>query len=132
VRKFLIHAGVEPGEFYFYDGSGMSVHDLITPRAYTTLLTYGARQPWGEEWKTTFPIAGVDGSLGGRFLDSPLKGRLFAKTGTQNEVNALSGYLTAASGRTIAFSILVNGHLPGSEAEIHAIDKICEAIASTE
>jgi len=132
VRKFLIHAGVEPGEFYFYDGSGMSVHDLITPRAYTTLLTYGARQPWGEEWKTTFPIAGVDGSLGGRFLDSPLKGRLFAKTGTLNEVNALSGYLTAASGRTIAFSILVNGHLPGSEAEIHAIDKICEAIASTE
>jgi len=74
----------------------------------------------------------VDGSLGGRFLDSPLKGRLFAKTGTLNEVNALSGYLTAASGRTIAFSILVNGHLPGSEAEIHAIDKICEAIASTE
>jgi len=26
----------------------------------------------------------------------------------------------------------VNGHLPGSEAETHAIDKICEAIAAVE
>jgi D-alanyl-D-alanine carboxypeptidase/D-alanyl-D-alanine-endopeptidase (penicillin-binding protein 4) len=95
-------------------------------------LTYAARQPWGEAWKETFPIAGVDGTLSGRFKKSPLAGKLFAKTGTLNEVNALSGYLIAASGKTIAFSILVNGRLPGSEAEIHAIDHICEAIAAAE
>ena len=132
VRRFLEGAGVAPEDFYFYDGSGMSANDLIAPRAYTTLLTYAARQPWGEAWKSTLPIAGVDGTLGNRFKDSPLKGRLFAKTGTLNEVNALSGYLIGASGKTIAFSILVNGHLPGSEAEIHAIDRICEAIAAAE
>jgi serine-type D-Ala-D-Ala carboxypeptidase/endopeptidase (penicillin-binding protein 4) len=132
VRQFLMNAGVAPEDFFFYDGSGMSANDLIAPRAYTTLLTYAARQPWGEAWKETFPVAGVDGSLAGRFKASPLVGKLFAKTGTLNEVNALSGYLTAASGRTLAFSILVNGHLPGSDAEIHAIDKICEAIAAAE
>jgi D-alanyl-D-alanine carboxypeptidase/D-alanyl-D-alanine-endopeptidase (penicillin-binding protein 4) len=132
VRQFLLTAGVAPDDFFFYDGSGMSANDLIAPRAYTTLLTYAARQPWGEAWKTTFPIAGVDGTLSGRFKGSPLAGRLFAKTGTLNEVNALSGYLTAASGKTIVFSILVNGHLPGSEAEIHAIDHLCEAIAAAE
>ena len=110
----------------------MSANDLISPRAYTTLLTYAARQSWGVSWKATFPIAGVDGTLAGRFKGSPLTGKLFAKTGTLNEVTALSGYLTAASGKTIAFSILVNGHLPGSEAETHAIDRICEAIAAAE
>ncbi len=121
-----------PEDFYFYDGSGMSANDLIAPRAYTTLLVYAARQSVGEAWKSTFPDCGGDGSLGGRFKSTWLEGKLFAKTGTLNEVNALSGYLTAASGKTLAFSILVNGHLPGSEAEIHAMDRICEAIAATE
>jgi serine-type D-Ala-D-Ala carboxypeptidase/endopeptidase (penicillin-binding protein 4) len=132
VRRFLLSAGVAPEDFFFYDGSGMSANDLIAPRVYTTLLTYAARQPWGEAWKATFPIAGVDGTLSGRFKGTPLAGKLVAKTGTLNEVNALSGYLIAASGKTIVFSILVDGHLPGSEAEIHAIDQICEAIATAE
>jgi serine-type D-Ala-D-Ala carboxypeptidase/endopeptidase (penicillin-binding protein 4) len=132
VRQFLVSAGVAPEDFFFYDGSGMSANDLIAPRAYTTLLTYAAAQTWGTAWKATFPIAGVDGTLSSRFKGSPLQGRLFAKTGTLNEVNALSGYLIARSGKTVAFSILVNGHLPGSEVEIHAIDRICEAIAAVE
>ena len=132
VRRFLLSAGVAPEDFFFYDGSGMSANDLIAPRVYTTLLTYAARQPWGEAWKATFPIAGVDGTLSGRFKGTPLAGKLVAKTGTLNEVNALSGYLIAASGKAIVFSILVDGHLPGSEVEIHAIDRICEAIAAAE
>jgi D-alanyl-D-alanine carboxypeptidase/D-alanyl-D-alanine-endopeptidase (penicillin-binding protein 4) len=132
VGQFLRAAGVDSGDFYFLDGSGMSANDLIAPRAYTALLVYAARQPWGDAWKSTFPIAGVDGTLSGRFGKSPLKGRLFAKTGTLSEANALSGYLTAARSQTLAFSILVNGHLPGSDAELKAIDRICEAIAAAE
>ncbi len=132
VRQFMRSAGVAPEDFFFYDGSGMSANDLIAPRAYTALLSYASTTTWGDAWKATFPIAGVDGTLSSRFKGSPLQGKLFAKTGTLNEVNALSGYLTAKSGRTLAFSILVNGHLPGSEVEIHAIDRICEAIAAVE
>ena len=49
-----------------------------------------------------------------------------------NESNALSGYLTAASGKVLAFSIMVNGHRPGSSAEIQAIDRIAETIAAAE
>ena len=132
VRQFLLSAGVAPDDFYLLDGSGMSANDLIAPRAYTALLVYAARQPWGGAWKATLPIAGVDGTLGGRFRESPLKGKLLAKTGTMSEDNALSGYITAASGKTIAFSILVNGHLPGSDAELRAVDRICETIAASE
>lgn len=132
VRQFLIDAGVNDSDFFFYDGSGMSMDDRITPRAYTQLLTYAARQPWGEAWRGTFPIAGVDGTLEGRFQTSPLKGKLWAKTGTLNETTALSGYLTTASGKTVAFSIMVNGRRPGSHAEVPAMEKICEAIAASE
>jgi serine-type D-Ala-D-Ala carboxypeptidase/endopeptidase (penicillin-binding protein 4) len=132
VRQFLMGIGVAADDFFFYDGSGMSANDLVAPRVYTTLLAYAARQPWGAEWKATFPIAGVDGTLAGRFKGTALEGKLFAKTGTLNEVSALSGYLMAASGKTVAFSILVNGHLPGSAAEIRAMDRICLAIAAAE
>ncbi|MGA2674106.1 MAG: D-alanyl-D-alanine carboxypeptidase/D-alanyl-D-alanine-endopeptidase [Terracidiphilus sp.] len=132
LRRFLLDAGVDDGDFFFYDGSGMSPGDKIAPRALTQLLAYASRQPWGPAWRETLPVAGVDGTLAGRFKDSPLTGRLWAKTGTHNEANALSGYLTAASGKTLAFSILVNNHRPGSEAELQAIDRIAEAIAAAE
>jgi D-alanyl-D-alanine carboxypeptidase/D-alanyl-D-alanine-endopeptidase (penicillin-binding protein 4) len=129
VRQFLADAGVDDGDFFFYDGSGESHDDRIAPRALTQLLAYAQRQPWGAAWRETLPVAGVDGTLVNRFKNSPLKGHLWAKTGTLDEVNTLSGYLTTTSGKTLAFSILVNGHRPGSNAELQAIDHICEAIA---
>jgi D-alanyl-D-alanine carboxypeptidase/D-alanyl-D-alanine-endopeptidase (penicillin-binding protein 4) len=132
VRQFMTGIGVDDNDFFFYDGSGMSMDDRIAPRACTRLLTYVARQPWGAAWRDTLPLAGVDGTLAGRFKKSPLKGRMWAKTGTLNESNALSGYLTTDGGKTLAFSIMVNGHRPGSSAEQQAIDRIAEAIAATE
>jgi D-alanyl-D-alanine carboxypeptidase/D-alanyl-D-alanine-endopeptidase (penicillin-binding protein 4) len=132
VRQFMINAGVDDNDFFLYDGSGMSPDDRVAPRAFTRLLTYAAAQPWGKDWRQSLPVAGVDGTLQYRFKNSPLKGRMWAKTGTLNEVNALTGYLTASSGKTIAFSILVNGHRPGSDAEEHAVDHIAEAIEAAE
>ena len=132
VRQFLVGAGVDDADFFFYDGSGMSSDDRMAPRAFTQLLAYASRQPWGAAWRETLPVAGVDGTLINRFKSSPLKGHLWAKTGTHNEANALSGYLTTASGKTLAFSIIVNGHRPGSDAELKAIDRIAEAIAAAE
>jgi D-alanyl-D-alanine carboxypeptidase/D-alanyl-D-alanine-endopeptidase (penicillin-binding protein 4) len=132
VRQFLTDAGVNDDDFFLYDGSGLSPSDQIAPRALTQLLSYASKQFWGIGWRQSFPVAGVDGTLDHRFLNSPLKGKLWAKTGTLGEVNALSGYLTASSGKTLAFSIMVNGHRPGSNAEEQAIDKIAEAIAAAE
>jgi len=132
VREFLVDAGASDNDFFLYDGSGMSPDDRVAPRVFTRLLDYAAHQPWGEEWRSTFPVAGVDGTLTNRFRDTPLAGKMWAKTGTLNESTALTGYLTAASGQTIAFSILVNGRRPGSEAEAHAVDQIVEAIAAAE
>jgi D-alanyl-D-alanine carboxypeptidase/D-alanyl-D-alanine-endopeptidase (penicillin-binding protein 4) len=132
VRQFMTEAGVDDNDFFLYDGSGMSPDDRIAPRAYAQLLSYASRTEWGQQWRDTFPTAGVDGTLVNRFKNSPLKGKLWAKTGTLNGVNTLSGYLTAASGKTLAFSILVNGHRPGSDVEEEAIDRIAEAIAQSE
>jgi len=132
VRQFLVDAGIDDEDFFFYDGSGMSANDRITPRALTHLLAYASHQSWGAAWRQTLPVAGVDGTLDHRFANTPLKGRLWAKTGTLDEANALSGYVSTASGRIVAFSILVNGRYPGSDSEQEAIDRIAEAIAAAE
>jgi D-alanyl-D-alanine carboxypeptidase/D-alanyl-D-alanine-endopeptidase (penicillin-binding protein 4) len=132
VRQFMVDAGVDNDDFFLYDGSGMSPEDEITPRAFTRLLSYASQQSWGAAWRQTLPVAGVDGTLDNRFKNSRFKGRLWAKTGTLNEVNALSGYLSADSGRTLAFSILVNEHRPDDDAAQQAIDRIAEAIAAAD
>ena len=132
VRAYLTHAGLDPDDFLFFDGSGLSDHDLVAPRATATFLAYAAKQPWFAQWKASLPDAGEDGTLSGRFPDPPLKGHLFAKTGTLGESRALSGYLDAASGRTVIFSIFVDNHTPATPADRVTMDKIVTAIASAE
>jgi D-alanyl-D-alanine carboxypeptidase/D-alanyl-D-alanine-endopeptidase (penicillin-binding protein 4) len=139
LREFLPYVGVQTGDFALVDGSGMSGHDLVTPRAIAKLLSYAARdpktgtpQPWFADWKASLPIGGVDGTLSDRFTKPPLKGHIFAKTGTHSEGRALSGYLDAASGRTVIFSILVGNHLPSDNSDRDVMDKIVAAIAATE
>jgi serine-type D-Ala-D-Ala carboxypeptidase/endopeptidase (penicillin-binding protein 4) len=129
VRQFLVSAGVAPNDFVLYDGCGLSVQDLATPRAFTTLLAYAAKQSWGDAFRTSFPVGGVDGSLSGRFKQASVDGKVFAKTGTLGEARALSGYVVTSSGQTVAFSIMCTDHNPSGSADRAAMDKIVAAIA---
>jgi serine-type D-Ala-D-Ala carboxypeptidase/endopeptidase (penicillin-binding protein 4) len=131
VRQFLLGAGIDKDDFVFFDGSGLSGHDLVTPRATVRLLQYAATQPWFADWKSSLPVGGVDGSLEERFMKAPLKGKVLAKTGTLGEARALSGYVECASGRTVIFSIMVGNHLPQTNADREVTNKIVAAIAAS-
>ena len=130
VRAFMQRAGMFPQDLFFYDGSGMSPEDRVSPRALTALLRYVAAQPWGAEFRATLPVGGVDGTLSDRFPHGPLHAHVFAKTGTLEEVNTLSGYVTAKSGRTLIVSILCNGHMPAAKGITKTIDGIVTAVAA--
>jgi D-alanyl-D-alanine carboxypeptidase/D-alanyl-D-alanine-endopeptidase (penicillin-binding protein 4) len=132
IRANLLHAGLDSDDFFFLDGSGLSDHDLVAPRATASFLAYVAKQPWFPQWKASLPDAGDDGSLSRRFPDPPVKGHVFAKTGTLGESRALSGYLDAASGRTVIFSVMVDNHTPATSADRVTMDKIVTAIAVAE
>jgi D-alanyl-D-alanine carboxypeptidase/D-alanyl-D-alanine-endopeptidase (penicillin-binding protein 4) len=71
----------------------------------------------------------VDGTLARRFKGGALEGKLFAKTGSLNATNALSGYLVARSGRTLTFSAFAND-VPENVAATRAIDAALELIAA--
>jgi len=128
LKQFLTQAGLKEEEFMLLDGSGLSRRDLVTPAAVVQLLTYAARQPWGAEYEGTLPIAGVDGSLSERFLNSPAAGLVHAKTGTLSHVNALSGYGQTLRGRRFVFSIFCNNHNLPSAKVLAAIDAIVQAL----
>jgi len=132
IRAYLLNAGLDPNDFIFFDGSGLSGHDLVTPRATAKLLQFATTQPWFAAWKSSLPIGGEDGSLASRFAQPPLKDHVFAKTGTLSEARALSGYLDAASGRIVIFSIMVGNHLPGTHDDQVTMDKIVAAIQAAE
>jgi serine-type D-Ala-D-Ala carboxypeptidase/endopeptidase (penicillin-binding protein 4) len=116
VRTTLERAGLPRAAYDFSDGSGMSTYNRISPRGMVTLLRWAQTQPWGKAWRDTLPIGGVDGTIAARFKGTVLEGRIFAKTGGLNATAALSGYMTAKSGRTLAFSILANDIPDGTSA----------------
>jgi serine-type D-Ala-D-Ala carboxypeptidase/endopeptidase (penicillin-binding protein 4) len=130
VKQFLLQAGINDGDFVLLDGSGLSRRDLVTPAAVVQLLVYAARQPWGSDFESTLPVAGVDGSLSERFLKSPASGLIHAKTGTLSHVNALSGYGQTLRGRRFAFSIFCNNHNLQSAKTVAAIDSIVTALVN--
>lgn len=129
-RTFLNRAGIRQDEYVFFDGSGLSRQNLVTPHAIVKLLIFATTQPWGELYQSTLPVAGVDGSLGDRFKGSDAASRVQAKTGSLGHVNALSGYVTTEKGERIAFSIIANNHNLTSKRALDAIDEIVEAIVS--
>ncbi|HTR64368.1 MAG TPA: D-alanyl-D-alanine carboxypeptidase/D-alanyl-D-alanine-endopeptidase [Terriglobales bacterium] len=130
LRGFLNKAEVPPDQYVFYDGSGLSRQNLVTPNAVVQLLRYAAAQPWGDSFRDTLPVAGVDGSLSERFKNGNLQGRVHAKTGALGGVKTLSGYATTDRGEQIAFSILTNNFsLPGKRVT-DAIDDVVAAIVN--
>jgi D-alanyl-D-alanine carboxypeptidase/D-alanyl-D-alanine-endopeptidase (penicillin-binding protein 4) len=108
IRAMLTQAGVPRTAYDFSDGSGMSTYNRVSPRGMTIFLRWIAAQPWGAAWRETLPVGGAQGTLSRRFRGTPLEGRVFAKTGTLNATNALSGYMIANSGRTLIVSVFAN------------------------
>lgn len=95
-----------------HDSSGLSYDNRVTAGGIARLLRVAELAPWGDVLRRSLPAPG-DGTL----EDRPLPGvRLRAKTGTLENVSALSGYVWLKRIRTWAeFSILVGG-MPKSKA----------------
>jgi serine-type D-Ala-D-Ala carboxypeptidase/endopeptidase (penicillin-binding protein 4) len=105
------------------DGSGLSRYNIVAPVLLVDLLDREQRSPRFADFLASMPVAGVDGTLAGRMRGTPLEGNVRAKTGTLNNVRALSGYMETAAGERIIFSMLVNHHsLTAADA-----DRLAEA-----
>ena len=130
MRQVLDKAALPRWTYDFYDGSGLSPDNRITPRAMVAYLHWVDAQPWAPGWRATLPVAGVDGTLGGRFKGTPLMGNLRAKTGTLLAANALAGYVTAASGKELVFAVYANDRPGSAPSALPAMDAALGLIAA--
>ena len=128
VKKFLIGIGVAPDGIIQYDGSGLSRHNLITPTAVVQLYNYMGKGRYAQAWRDSLTIGGVDGTLRNRFRGTRAQGNVRGKTGTIDQVSALSGYVRTAAGEELAFSMVVNG-VPQTSTRVSLLDEMALALA---
>lgn len=116
VARELDRAGIHGASLA--DGSGLSRKNRASAHAITDLLV-AARGD--DAFVASLAVTGVVGTLSGRMKDTPLAGRIRAKTGTLKEVIATSGYLDhPADGRRYVFAIVSNGVEEGSGPNVRA------------
>jgi D-alanyl-D-alanine carboxypeptidase/D-alanyl-D-alanine-endopeptidase (penicillin-binding protein 4) len=110
LRDFMeLRVGASPRDVFAADGSGLSTLDRVTARSMVQLLSYAHTAPWSRQFHESLPVAGREETLRLRMRQTPAQGNLHAKTGTTNEVVALSGYVSARTGEVLAFAFLYNG-----------------------
>jgi D-alanyl-D-alanine carboxypeptidase/D-alanyl-D-alanine-endopeptidase (penicillin-binding protein 4) len=124
LRGFLVNAGIKADQFVFFDGSGLSREDLVTPQAIVSILRYCHQQPWGQTYADTLPVAGVDGSLADRFRNTTAAKVVHAKTGSLSHVYSLAGYATTQSGEPIVFAVMTNNNTMTTKKALDTIDQI--------
>jgi D-alanyl-D-alanine carboxypeptidase/D-alanyl-D-alanine-endopeptidase (penicillin-binding protein 4) len=143
-RKFLADLEVPVETISFGGGAGGANADSVTPRATVKLLQSLAKRPDYPVFRDALPILGVDGTLHDAVpSDSPVRGKVHAKTGTlmwHDVMNdrlilrskALAGTLTTASGRELFVAMFVNDvPLPKgvqTTREGKVLGKLCEII----
>lgn len=124
-RRFLIDSvHADSTQFVVEDGSGLAANDLVSPHTFTTLLGYIRKRP---DFATVFdalPVGGKAGTLRNRFVNTPVEGKVHAKTGTISRTATLSGYVEAEDGRTLIFSVMANHNNLPSASILAAIDSV--------
>jgi D-alanyl-D-alanine carboxypeptidase/D-alanyl-D-alanine-endopeptidase (penicillin-binding protein 4) len=120
--------GEDAALLHLADGSGLSHANRTTASALARLLAGAAADPAiAKPFAGALSVAGQNGTLAHRLPE--LRGRVLGKSGTLDNVSALAGYVTAASGRRFAFAVLIN--VPGlSHPNAHgAQDAIVKLLA---
>jgi D-alanyl-D-alanine carboxypeptidase/D-alanyl-D-alanine-endopeptidase (penicillin-binding protein 4) len=116
--------------YQYYDGSGLSRQDYISPNVLVNVLSQMRQSPYWSTWYEALPIAGRDGTLQYRMKGTAAENNVRGKTGTISNVRGMSGYVTTADGEEVVFSFLVNGHLLSSRDTDRITDTVLAKVAA--
>lgn len=117
--------GLDNKRFTLLNPSGLSRRNRIRARDLAEILAQAQRQfPTFAELLSALPIAGMDGTLKKRMLNTEAKGWVRAKTGNLSGVVALAGYAGRKDGGLRAFAFIFNGKPDLGESARHLFDAL--------
>lgn len=108
-EAFWKDRGLPADGCFFQDGSGLARTNAVTSLFFARLLTKIARDEriYGTIYES-LPVAGQSGGMRYALRGTGAAGKVRAKTGTLSRVRSLAGYITARSGKQLAFCIITN------------------------
>jgi len=115
------------------NGSGLFDANRVSARTLVKTLLHAYRDPaLSRVFVDQLAVGGVDGTLKHRFLPFRKQRSIRAKTGTLDNVIALSGYAFRPDGSSpVAFSLIVSG-ITGKHPDIRKrVDEIVSKVATT-
>lgn len=130
IKQLVNKIGLDGSRYQFADGSGLSLYNYVSAELEVKLLRYAYNdQNIYNHLLPALPIAGIDGTLRKRMTGAFTRGNVHAKTGTVTGISSLCGYLTAANGHHLCFSIINQGVMHGKNGRRFQ-DKVCTILAS--
>ena len=122
--------GIGAEQAVIADGSGLSRYNYLSAGALVDLLVRIWRDPTHREpFVASLPVAGYDGTLENRMVDTAADGVAMAKTGSMSRVRALAGYVAPPDGDVLVFAILANNFTVPPDRVVGAIDAAVAALA---
>lgn len=107
LRESLTKQGFDLNGFVMLDGSGLDTGNRMSCSLAISLFTALSSK---FDLSVALPLGGRSGTLRKRMLATASTGRVRAKTGTLNSVNALTGIATTPQGTDLTFAFLHNGN----------------------
>lgn len=111
IRNILLqYAHIDLGNAYIVDGSGLSPHNLVSPRTMLKVLDYINKHNDTLGIIELMPVSGQSGTLHWRAstYNKPLHQKVIAKTGSLQNVSNLAGFVITESGTRVPFVLFTN------------------------
>ncbi len=102
--NFLISLGIDSDEFELYDGSGLSLKNLITPKAMVQALELLKNKPYFPAFLKSLPRGSKYAFL--RDLPRSLQDRIYIKSGSNSQSLSYAGYFENSKGHLEPFCFI--------------------------
>jgi serine-type D-Ala-D-Ala carboxypeptidase/endopeptidase (penicillin-binding protein 4) len=130
MRTWLRSIGIDDSQIVFENGSGLSRTERISATQLARLLQYAYKSPWSHEFISSLPIAGVDGTMRNRLLNSAAKGKARVKTGTLRDVVSVAGYVPDSNGNMYVVVAMVNDPRASHTVARPVVDALIDWVAN--